>query len=66
MSAPVKVESIVISAGESQVLLSIEEAKELQKQLNDLFGVEKEIQHVPYTSTKPEPWQPTWMLSPEG
>lgn len=36
--------------------LTIEEAKALQKELNDMFGVEKEKIYIPSVPVNPYPW----------
>ena len=48
MADEVKVERIVIKIGDKEHEFSMEEAKELQKLLNDLLG-EKEVIYIPYS-----------------
>mgnify|MGYP001442225007 CR=1 FL=1 len=78
MSDEVKVERIVIKIGDKKHEFSMEEAKELQKLLNDLLG-EKEVIYIPYsqpvyvephryipypyiTPTVPNPYSP-WIIT---
>jgi hypothetical protein len=44
----VRIEKIVIDISGDKKEMSLESAKELQKILNDLFGVDKETTYVPY------------------
>lgn len=61
MSKEVEVTKIVVAMGGTETQMTIEQAKKLYRQLDQLFGepkvVEKHIHHRNY-------WTPAWMSEP--
>ena len=59
----VKVEKIVIKIGDKENEYTLEEAKNLQKLLNDLFGT-KEVFSVPSVWVYPNTYVYPWTIQP--
>ena len=55
----VEVKNIVIKIGEKEIVLNLEEAKELRKVLDDLLGVKFIEHYTPYF-----PYYQNWNITP--
>lgn len=64
MDEKVKVEKLIVRINGVSIELTIEEAKDLQESLNELFGPEKEIviqkEYWPYWVEMPQKDDPRW------
>ncbi len=61
MSKSIEIQKIVLRVGGKEIALSLEEARELQKILNDAFERDRYI-YVPYTIPAPYPY-PHWTIT---